>query len=448
MKQLIISILVLATATASTQAMTTIRAQVRRGPPANDAEPLRRAAAAVTDIIVHDIFSPPVASRIYLYTSVAAYETLVRSEGQEYASLHGQVKGFPEIPEPHGKISYPLAAVYSYLLVGKQLIFSESVMEDSIRAILDWYRSNDPTDTVIYTASLEYGRQVATTVIAWAEADQYTETRRLPRYRISRQKGKWIPTPPTYMAAIEPYWNKIRPVTLDSADQFRPSPAPEFSTDTASFFYQQAYEVYKAGNTLTAEQKDIANFWDCNPFAVTMEGHVGFATKKISPGGHWMSIVPTVSRQRRLNIMEPAAAYTFTSIAIFDAFISCWAEKYRSNVIRPETYIDAYITEGWRPLLQTPPFPEYTSGHSIISMVSATVLTRYFGDHFAFDDDTEIEFGLPERHFDSFLQAAQEAAISRFYGGIHYHAAIEAGVTSGRRLGQWVLNKITLKKRS
>jgi hypothetical protein len=438
MRQLIISILVMSTAVA----------QARTAPPANDAEPLRRAAAALTDIMVHDIFSPPVASRIYLYTSVAAYETLAKGEWREYASLYGQVKGFPEIPAPQKEISFPLAAVYAYLLVGKRLIFSESVMEDSIRSILSWYRSKDPADTVVYAASLEYGRQVAAAVVKWAGGDQYIETRRLPRYRLLRQKGKWIPTPPAYMAAVEPYWNKIRPVTLDSADQFRPLPAPAFNTDTASPFYHQAYEVYQTGNTLTQEQKDIANFWDCNPFAVTMEGHVGFATKKISPGGHWMSIVTTVSRQQRLDIMQTAAAYTITSIAIFDAIISCWAEKFRSNVIRPETYIDSYIAEGWRPLLQTPPFPEYTSGHSIISTVSAMVLTRYFGDHFAFDDDTEIEFGLPRRHFDSFLQAAQEAAISRFYGGIHYHAAIEAGSTSGRQIGQWVLNKIILKKPS
>ena len=380
------------------------------GPPANDAEPLRRATAAVTDIMVHDIYSPPVASRIYLYTSVAAYETLAKGQWREYATLHGQVKGLPPIPDPQGKISFPLAAVYAYLLVGKKLIFSASVMEDSIHAILNRYRSSDPADTAVYAASLEYGRQVAAAVIAWAGT------------------------------------GKIQPVTLDSADQFRPLPAPAFSTDTTSLFYHQAYEVYQTGNTLTREQKDIANFWDCKPFAVTMEGHVGVATKKISPGGHWMSIVTTVSRQRRLDIMETAAAYTITSIAIFDAFISCRAEKFRSNVIRPETYIDSYIAEGWRPLLQTPPFPEYTSGYSIVSMASATVLTHYFGDHFAFDDDTEMEFGLPRRHFDSFLQAAQEAAISGLYGGIYYHAAIDAGITSGRQIGQWVLNKIILKK--
>jgi PAP2 superfamily len=395
--------------------------------------------------MVHDIFSPPVASRIYLYTSVAAYETMVKAYPKQYASLHGQVKDFPVIAAPVKPIYFPVASVYAFLLVGRRLVFSDSTIQDSIRVILQALRAANP-DPTRFAASLEYGALVATKIVAWADGDQYKETRRLPRYRISRQKGKWIPTPPIYMAAVEPYWNKIRPVALDSADQFRPAPAPGFSIDSGSSFYHAAADVYHAGNSLTTAEKDIANFWDCNPFAVTMEGHLGFATKKISPGGHWMSIVTSVSRQQHRDIMATAAAYTITAIGIFDAFISCWDEKYRSNTIRPETYIDAYIDEGWRPLLQTPPFPEYTSGHSIVSTVSATVLTAYFGAGCAFDDDTETEFGLPMRHFQSFSQAAQEASISRFYGGIHYRAAIVAGQTSGSEIGQWVLQKIKLKR--
>ena len=411
----------------------------------DETEPLRRAEGALTDIMVHDIFSPPVASRIYLYTNVAAYEVLVKGHPQEYASLYGQVKNFPVIPGPEERVDFSVAAVNAFLQVGKRLIFSDSTMEDSITTILALLRRTCP-DRGIYSASLVYGQKVAAAVLAWAGTDEYKETRKLPRYRLSRQKGKWIPTPPTYMAAIEPYWNKIRPVTMDSADQFRPPPAPVFSTDTGSLFYHQAYDVYRTVKQLTTEQRAIASFWDCNPFAVTMEGHLGFALKKISPGGHWINIVTTVSRQQHLNLMVTSAAYTVTAIAIFDAFISCWDEKYRSNVIRPETYIDAYIEEGWRPILQTPPFPEYTSGHSTVSSVSAEVLSRYLGDACVFDDDTEVEFGLPVRHFDSFREAANEAAISRFYGGIHYRAAIETGQVSGRRLGQWVLTKINLKK--
>lgn len=436
--KIIITILSLLLATVAATAQARVAAQ-------DDAEPLRRAEAAVTDIMVHDIFSPPVASRIYLYTNIAAYETLVKQRPQQWASLHGQVKGFPAIAPPRKAISYPVAAVYAFLLVGKRLVFSDSALQDSMLAILGSLRAR-VSDAATYKASLEYGQQVATAVIAWAETDQYKETRRLPRYRISRQKDKWIPTPPAYMAAVEPYWNKIRPVTLDSADQFRPPTAPPFSTDTSSPFYRSAADVYHTVNTLSAEQKAIANFWDCNPFAVTTEGHLSYATKKISPGGHWIAIVTTVSRQRHSDVIETAAAYTITAIGIFDAFISCWDEKYRSNVVRPETYINSYIDEGWRPLLQTPPFPEYTSGHSIVSMVSATVLTPIFGADCAFNDDTERPWGLPEKHFVSFRQAAEEAAVSRLYGGIHYRAAIEAGQVSGRQIGEWVLQKIKLRQ--
>ena len=419
--------------------------QVLPKPAGDEGACLRRAEKAVTDVMVHDIFSPPVASRIYLYTNVAAYETLVKGSAGSYASLYGQVGQFPRIPGPPQKISYPVAAVYAFLLVGKNLVFSDPILADSISAILG-SMDRRKIGVAVYDASLRYGKLVADSILAWAGKDRYRETRGLPRYRILKTPGKWIPTPPAYMAAIEPYWGRIRPVTLDSSGQFKPEGAPDFSKESGSPFYKLANEVYQAGNTLTDEQKAEANFWDCNPFAVTMDGHLGFATKKISPGGHWIEIVGAVCRQEHLGIMETSAAYTITSIAIFDAIISCWDEKYRTNVIRPETYIDSYIDETWRPLLQTPPFPEYTSGHSIISAVSATVLGEYLGAHIPFDDDTEVEFGLPERHFDSFGQAASEAAMSRFYGGIHYKPAIEAGLVSGREIGQWVLRKIKLKE--
>jgi len=412
---------------------------------AQDAAPLHRAEKAVTDIMVRDIFSPPVASRVYLYANVAAYETLVKAQPDGgYRSLHGQIRSFPEVSAPREKINGALAAVYAFLLVGKKLVFSEPMLEDSLKAIVGNYRRGLAIS--VYDASLRYGEAVADSVIAWADKDQYKETRKLPRYRLIQKEGKWIPTPPAYMAAIEPYWNRIRTVTLDSCSQFRPAAPPSFSKDTGSIFYSQAYDVYVTGNQLTQEQKDIANFWDCNPFAVTMEGHLNYAVKKISPGGHWMSIVAIAARQKGLSMLESSAAYTIASIALFDAFIACWDEKYRSNVIRPETYIDAYINEGWRPLLQTPPFPEYISGHSIISQSTAVVLSGVLGDQFPFNDSSEVEFGLPVRHFSSFLAAAKEAAVSRFYGGIHYRAAIESGLVCGDEIGRWVLRRIKLKQ--
>ncbi|MDP4215930.1 MAG: vanadium-dependent haloperoxidase [Bacteroidota bacterium] len=412
-----------------------------------DAAPLHRAESAITDIMVHDIFSPPVASRIYLYTNIAAYEALAKAHPGQYASLYGQIRSFPHIPAP-AKLTRPsLSAVYAFMLVSKRLLFSEQAVEDSTRAILkNFHVPSAHISPALYSSSLAYGRQVADSVIRWAEMDQYRETRKLPRYRLVNREGKWVPTPPAYMAAIEPYWNKIRLIALDTCSQFRPPPPPAFSKDSGSAFYILAYDVYQTGNHLTADQKDLANFWDCNPFAVSMEGHLHFALKKISPGGHWISIVGIVARQQHMDMIESAALYTLTSIALFDAFISCWDEKYRTNVIRPETYIDAYIDETWRPVLQTPPFPEYTSGHSVISSAAAQVLTSWLGDHYAFDDSSEQEFGLPVRHFNSFTEASAEAAVSRLYGGIHYRPAIGTGLLEGRQIGEWVVKKIRLKK--
>ncbi len=408
----------------------------------NDAFPLHRAQKALTDVIVHDIFSPPVASRIYAYTNIAAYEVLV-TQNSAYCSFHQQLNSFPAIPNPSNKICASLAGVYAFLLTGKSLVFSEAILQDSINNILQWYK-NKRIDKDEYEASLKYGEQVATIIMQYAAQDKYKETRSIRRYNFLKQEGKWIPTPPVYMAAIEPYWNRIRPLMLDSFTQFRPAPAVAFSTDKSSLFYRQASEVYNKSLNLSAEQKAIAAFWDCNPFAVTTEGHLNYAVKKISPGGHWMSIAGVVCRKTNADIMKSAATYSLTAIALFDGFIICWDEKYRSNVIRPETYINKYMDESWRPLLQTPPFPEYSSGHSVISTAAATVLTHLFGDKFSFDDDTEVEFGLPVKHFSSFTDACNEAAISRLYGGIHYRAAIENGQKQGRDMGKYLLEKIRL----
>ena len=391
---------------------------------------------------IQDIFSPPVAARIYAYTNIAAYEVLVKSN-KKYHSFYNQLHSFPEIPETNNNINPSLAAVTAFLITAKSLIFSEAVMQDSINNILKWYRQK-LINKEVYTASVAYGEKVAESIILWASTDKYKETRSLKRYNFSKEKGKWLPTPPVYMAAIEPYWNRIRPMVLDSCNQFRPELAMPFSVDTNSLFYKQAKEVYDSGVNISIENKQIAGFWDCNPFAVAVQGHLNYATKKISPGGHWMSIAGIVCQSTGATMIVSAAAYALTAIAIFDGFIICWDEKYRSNVIRPETYINQYIDENWRPLLQTPPFPEYTSGHSVISMAAAKILINLFGDKIGFYDSTELEFGLPVKYFSSFSKACNEAAISRLYGGIHYRAAIENGKKQGDNLGNWVMSKIHL----
>jgi hypothetical protein len=409
--------------------------------PSNGTQNLHRAQEALNAVIIHDIFSPPVASRIYVYSHMAAYEILIQ-QNQIYKSLHGKIKTFPRVPAPSVKIDYELAGIYAFLITGKSLIFSEAMLEDSIDTIVVSYKKN--ISSRIYEASLAYGKSVSDVIINWSKLDGYADTRKIRRYALLKGEGTWVPTPPVYMAAVEPHWKLIRPLVLDSASQVRPVSPPAFSKAENSEFYELAHQVYTIGKQLTPEQIAIANFWDCNPFAVNVHGHINYAIKKLSPGGHWLSIAGIASKEVNADIVKTSAAYTLTAIALFDGFISCWDEKFKSHVIRPESYINAYIDENWRPLLQTPPFPEYTSGHSVISTASAIVLTNFFGDNFRYTDTSEIPYGLPTRKFTSFIDACNEAAVSRLYGGIHYMPAIEHGQTQGKKIGEMVLAKIKL----
>jgi hypothetical protein len=411
-----------------------------------DPELVHGAVKQVTDVIVHDIFSPPVAARIYTYMSVAGYETAIQSNSK-YMSLAGQLKGLEPLPKPEAgqEYCYPLATVQAMLKVGRTLVFSEDKMDVYYDSIMNFYKSTGmPKD--VFERSVAYGTAIADHVIAWSGKDNYKQTRSFPKYSIEDDASTWKPTPPAYMDAVEPHWNKIRCFALDSPQQFTPSPPTPFSVDKKSQFFKEAEEVYLMGKNLSDEHRQIASFWDCNPFVMNVKGHVMFATKKISPGGHWMNIARVACKKSNADFVKATEAYARVAISLVDGFISCWDEKYRSRVIRPESYINQYIDEDWTPLLQTPPFPEYTSGHSMISGASAIALTHLFGDNFAFVDSTEIEFGLTARSFPSFMAAAEEAAISRMYGGIHYRPAVERGMVEGRALGEFIVKKIKTRR--
>ncbi len=399
----------------------------------------------LTDIIVYDIFSPPVASRIYAYPNVAAYEIMAQSE-PNFESLAGQLTDLTPIPSPQQEILAPLSALYAFTEVGHALIFSIDKMEAYQSKLRERYLELGVGESKVQ-ASVTYGQEVAKHILDWADKDNYKQTRTFPKYTVNAAAaGRWTPTPPDYMDGIEPHWNQIRPFIIDSATQFVPNRPPDFDLDPKSTFYQDMIEVYETVNKLDDEQEAIAQFWDCNPYVTHHQGHVMFATKKITPGGHWIGIVKEACHEAEADWMTTLEAYTRTSLALADAFISCWDEKYRSNLIRPETVINLHIDEEWRPLLQTPPFPEYTSGHSVISRAAAVTLTGVFGDNFSFVDSTEVEYGLPARTYGSFLQASEEAAISRLYGGIHYMPAIEQGVAQGERVGEYVVENLVTRK--
>lgn len=417
------------------------------------------AVDTVTGIMVHDIFSPPVASRIYVYPNIAAYEIMAQNS-TKFQSLQGQLKGLDSIPnlDPKSGVNQKLSALIAHMEVSKQLIFSEDALEKYRDSLYQKWSDENQKE---FDASKEYALKVVDRIKVWMGKDNYKQTRTFPKFSVhANQLGRWQPTPPAYMDAIEPHWGEIRTLVMDSASQFKPVAPYSFSIDKNSAFYKEAKETYDTGNMISEklievekiqsnkipEESAIASFWDCNPYATVTQGHMMFAKKKNTPDAHWINIAKIALKKANADFETAVFTHTKTSIGIFESFISCWDGKFSTNVIRPETYINLYIDENWRPQLQTPPFPEYTSGHSVVSACSSVILTSIFGDNFSYVDDSETPFGLPKRTFKSFKHAADEASISRLYGGIHYRAAIENGVVQGTNLGSYINSQIKFFK--
>ncbi|MES2733298.1 MAG: vanadium-dependent haloperoxidase [Bacteroidota bacterium] len=412
---------------------------------AADPEFIHSSIKKLTDVIVHDIFSPPVASRVYAYPHIAAYEALIH-DYPEYQSLAGQLNGFEGVPQPAKDSVYcfPLASTRAFLVAARNLTFSGNMFDKFEADTYARFKTIGVSDEV-YERSMRYGDAVAKGVMAYSSKDGYKQTRGF-RHTVSRDPGHWVPTPPAYMDAIEPNWFKIRPFVIDSCNQFSPMAPCKFSAEKGSDFDKEMMEVYETTTKLTKEQKAIASFWDCNPFVMHNAGHVMYATKKITPGGHWLGITAIATRKAGADMMQTLEAYTRVTLSLADGFISCWDEKYRSDRIRPETAINANLDKDWIPLLQTPPFPEYPSGHSVISNAAAIALTELYGDSFAYIDSSEVAYGLPVRAFGSFTEAANEAAISRLYGGIHFMSAITNGSEEGKKVGQFIATKLKTRK--
>lgn len=389
----------------------------------------------LTDIIVYDIFTPPVASRIYAYSNLAYYEAL-RWKDNRSSSITAHLKEFEPMPQPEKdkQYDYTLAAVKSFFKVAKALTFSkDSLIKTEILLLKEF---ENTTDDEVYKNSIALGDTIAAVILKRAATDNYKKTRGMPKYSVFKETGKWQQTPPDYADAVEPNWKLIKPLLLDSAAQCKPAPPPLYDLNKNSQYYKELMEVYTTSKQLTPLQDTIAYYWDDNPFVTEHEGHLMFATKKTTPGGHWMGIISILCKQTNTDAVKTAKVYALTSCAIFDGFISAWDEKYRSKMIRPISVIREYIEPEWTSLLQTPPFPEYTSAHSVITSAAAMVLTNQLGNNIAFHDTTELEYLGLERSFNSIQQAADEAAISRLYGGIHYRSAIDEGKKQGQLVGK------------
>ncbi|MEJ7738252.1 MAG: vanadium-dependent haloperoxidase [Chitinophagaceae bacterium] len=402
-----------------------------------------RALKHATDVMVNDVTSPVAASRYYGYINLAANETVALFDKQQ-PHFAGFVKGLKEITVDDAllKKSDPeLAVILALYKSGIRLLPSGYLLRKNLDSLIFVEKKRNKLSSEKINATVELVDKVVEQILKYAYADGFVRLSGLRRFTPSRGDEYWQPTAPGFISAIEPYWNTLRTFILDSCSQFAGGPPNKYDADTSSSFFKQLKEVYEVNKNLPREKAEIAMFWDCNPFALQQVGHLEFGIKKISPGGHWMGITGIACKKQKLSLSKTAYAHAMVSIGMADAFISCWNNKYRYNRVRPETAIKKLIDRNWSPLLQTPPFPEYTSGHSVISTTASTILTHLFGDRFSFTDDTEEEFGLPPRKFNSFAKASKEAAISRLYGGIHFRDAIENGVKEGEQIGKYVITR-------
>jgi hypothetical protein len=404
-----------------------------------------RALKIATEIMVNDVTSPVAASRYYAYINLAANETACQFDKRN-PDFAGTLNGFSSLDMMDGlakKSDSSLAVVLTVYQATMRLLPSGPTLKrsiDSVKKVARKFRM----DTARINNSERMAQSIVQQIIAYSAKDGFSRLSGYKKFTPDNEDAHWQPTAPGFMQALEPYWATLRPFAIDSASQYSHGGLIKYDPDSTSDFYRQMMEVYHIVNNMSKDQADQASFWDCNPYALQQIGHLEFGLKKISPGGHWMGITGIACKMKNLSISQTAFVHAMVSIGLADAFITCWDTKYRFNRVRPETAIKRLVDPKWRPYLQTPPFPEYTSGHSVVSTAAAHILTSLFGDNFPFTDDTEAEFGLAPRKFKSFLDASNEAALSRLYGGIHYRDAVVMGQVEGAEIGEHVVKKTAL----
>jgi hypothetical protein len=385
------------------------------------------------DRIREEGISAPAASRLYAYAGVTLYESILPGM-PENLTLANQVNDFPVLPwvQEDDIHDWTIVANAAMSTVMTGLFYDQS--EASAQAFASfrqrWVDRQDNTPPDVVERSLAYGDLAGERILAWALRDDYRETRGLS-YTPPVGPEFWVPTA-AEAASIEPHWGELRPFILDHADECAFPRDYPFSTETTSTFYAQAKETYEVGRNLTPEQREIARFWLDTP------GETG------TPSGHWVLIQMELVRLLNMSLNRAVEMFVKTNIALADSFISAWRLKYQDVLLRPETYINAYIDPRWSPYIATPNFPEYPSGHSVTSGAAAEVLQSMFGQ-VAFTSVTFPGGRRMQRSFTSFMHAATEAAISRIYGGIHFRAAIENGLEQGECIGEIAMERITLR---
>lgn len=393
----------------------------------------------IRDFVKTESKNPPQASRIYAYSGITLYESVVNGMPQN-KSLAGQLTGLNTVPENSSTVDYPAVANEALYSLAKEIFGTlkpaNLLRLDSIHTA-NIEKRKVSTDQKTVDSSIAYGKKIGAAILSWASLDNFKETRTMV-YTVPSRDGNpqfWAPTDAVNLNPAEPFWGQIRCFSMTSADMCEAPELTPFSTEPGSAFYNQAMEVLTVNQNLTQGQKDIARWWADGPGVTS------------TPSGHWVSIENQLAVNLRLNLAAAAEMYAMIGIAVADAFISCWYSKYKYNLLRPKTYIQEFIAGNstWTSFMPTPSFPEYPSGHSVSSGACSEILTALLGN-LSFTDRTNTNLGFTPRFYTSFYEAANEAALSRLYGGIHFREANESGIKQGHAIAQFLLKRVQLKK--
>lgn len=379
-------------------------------------------------------FTPPVAARAFGYTGIALYES-VQFGIPNRNSLSGKLNEFsPSVNYDANKeynwelvANSTLAEMVKYYYTNTSVARFNSILELE-KKYNEAIRKEVSED--VYNRSVLLSKNTVDAILAYSITDggYNGSLNNFPSsYTPPQGEQFWVPTPPDFLSALQPYWGANRPFLTQNIQNTQPALPPVFSKDTASVFYKRAMNVYETVNNITAPQVAIAEFWSDDPLTTA------------TPPGHSIAILNQLIKENNSNLSVAAEAFAKLGIGVSDAFISCWKVKYETNYLRPITYINRYIDSSWVSILPTPPFPEFTSGHSVQSGALAEIMTDLFGENYQFIDSTHVNRtdinGTP-RTFSSFYELAEEAAISRLYGGIHYTEAIDLGLEQGYQIGK------------
>jgi membrane-associated phospholipid phosphatase len=387
----------------------------------------------VLELVRHTpTYTPPVASRAFAYFSIAAFEATA-SGSTTLQSLTGQLQNMPSAPKRERGKTYDEAVVLQATMSTMVDTLFSNTGPTGQHAILTFTKTTEVSvqkglSKDVVKRSAQYGQKIANNILLWSKSDGGSTVDAMGfggTYKLNNGPAHWVPTNTIGLQQkpLLPLWGKNRSFAMPNGASCNLPPPPEYSEDKNSEFFKQAMEVVEVKNSLTAEQKAIARFWSDD------------AMLSVTPPGHWVSIALQILEKQNAEIDQTADVLARLTIAEADAFIGCWNAKFKYDLLRPLTYIRRVIDPKWESFINTPPFPEYPSGHSTQSGAAALVLTQAFGENFAFTDETGSKDGLKPRTFKSFAAAAEEAGISRLYGGIHYRAAIENGLVQGRCIG-------------